>query len=84
MILAPFWEAQGLQKSAALLAAPGVLNPTARNAFITCCFGLTLGGAKPAKIQAETSACWGHVGTFFGLGRLFVVLGWFLHASCTF
>ena len=35
-------------------------------------------------MEVETPSCWGHVGTFFALGRLFFALGWFLNASCTF
>ena len=35
-------------------------------------------------MEAETGACWDHVGSFFALGRLFFVLGWSLTASCTF
>ena len=44
-------------------------------AWINILLFLTRGGAASQKIQAKTSACWGHVGTFFALERLFFALG---------
>ena len=41
-------------------------------------------GVRPSRIEVKTWQCWGHVGTFFALGRLFFALGWILNASCTF
>ena len=81
-----FWPRFGkvsASKSAALLAAPGVLNPTAFLLVKHTAFAF-LGGAERRSRQAKILACWGHVGTFFALGRLFFALGWFLSASCTF
>ena len=72
-----------LPKSAALLAAPGVLNPTALYACINILHFLSRGdhGKEPA---GQNLSCWGHVGTFFALGALFFALGRFLGASLTF
>ena len=61
-------------KSGALLAAPGVLDPTDFMLALTYCFSL-LGGAASIKMTAKTSTCWGYVGTFFALERLFFALG---------
>ena len=55
-----------------------MLNPTAFFAGINILHFLTLGEARTSKIQAKTSECWGHVGTFFALGRVFFALGRFL------
>ena len=49
-------------KSAALLAAPGVLDPTAFYACINILLGNALVGVRPAKIEVKTWPCWGHVG----------------------
>ena len=50
---------------------------------LTYCFSL-LGEATGIQHGGRNSACWGHVGTFFALGRLFFALGWFLNVFCTF
>ena len=71
-------------KSAALRAAPGVLDPIAFYACINILLFLTRGRPRPSKFQGQTWPCWAHVGTFFALGRLFFALGRFLSASCTF
>ena len=70
-------------KSAALLAAPGVLEPTAFLPLKHTAFAF-LGGAKSFQILDEMASCRHYVGTCFALGRLFFVLGWILSASCTF
>ena len=41
-------------------------------------------GPKGSKRRPTSAPCWGHVGTFFAIRRLFFVPGWFLPASCTF
>ena len=56
--------ASWVSKSAALLAAPGVLKPTAFYACINILLFLTRGGQN-SEIQAKTGVCWDHVGTFF-------------------
>ena len=63
-----FWKVLGLQdgaKSAALLAAPGVLNPTALYACLNILLFLPQGRPRSPKTQphgGRNSACWGHVG----------------------
>ena len=42
------------------------------------------GVPRPSQTQGRPRPCWAHVGTFFALGRIFFVLGWFLNTSCTF
>ena len=42
---------------------------------LTYCFSFLRGGGQNSKIQAETDACWAHVGTFFALGRFLFALG---------
>ena len=82
-----FWSVLGLQlgaKSAALLAAPGVLKPTEFYACFNILRVLTRGRPRSPKTQGRSRPCWGHVGSFFALGRLFCALGWFLSDSCTF
>ena len=61
-------------KSAALLAAPGVLNPTAFLACINILHVLTRGGGY-FKIVPEILPSWDYVGTFSVLGRFFFALG---------
>ena len=82
-----FWNLLDLQlgaKSAALLAAPGVLDPTACFACLNILHVLPSGRPTTSKMEPRTDVCWAHVGTFFALGSLFFALGRFLSASCTF
>ncbi len=79
-------------KSAALLAAPGVLDPTAFYACLNILLGHTLGGAPSSKIQAKTgevrlmltawgavlALCW-HFFRFFSLlGASYALFQFFL------
>ena len=61
VLLAPFGRVRA-SKSAALLAAPGVLDPTAflpfKHTAFTC-----LVGPPGFQIQAKNDPCWDHVGT---------------------
>ena len=82
-----FWRVLGLQlgaKSAALLAAPGVLNPTAFYACINIVLFLTKGRPRSPKthqILAKIFSSWVHVGSFFALGCLFFARAHFWGAS---
>ena len=82
-------------KSAALLAAPGVLDPTVLYACINILHFLTRGGPTVPKCRSKLrmlGPCKHYVGAFFGLGRLFVALGrllrvcwaFFAHVGCFF
>ena len=65
-------------KSAALLAAPGVLKPTAFLLALTYCFPCLRRGEGIPKWRSEpppVGPMLHYVGTFFVLGRLFLALG---------
>ena len=70
-------------KSAALLAAPGVLDPTAFFPSETL-LGKALGEGPSWSEAGQNLLCWGHVGTFFALGRLFFDLGRLLRVCGAF
>ena len=88
-----FSRVLGLQvgaKSAALLAAPGVLNPIAFMLGLTYCISL-LGEAKPSQIRGKNSPKSEVKPPHFGVGRLFLLLGashalfeYFWHALAVF
>ena len=76
----PSWAS----KSAALLAAPGVLEPTAFYACINILLCMLKGGARSSEIRVQTSGMLGQVGTMLAY---FSVLGVFVslwNASRTF
>ena len=58
-------------KSAALLAAPGVLDPTAFFACINILHVLTSGGGEAPKSEVRPGPCWSHVGIFLLVGAFF-------------
>ena len=72
-------DVRSLQKSAALLAASGVLKLTAFLPFKHTARTYLRGvPGRPTSFMLEMLA------SFFALGRIFFVLGWFLNTSCTF
>ena len=66
-----FWRVLGFQhgaKSAALLAAPGVLDPTAFLLALTYCLDMLRGGQERPKSGGSalmSAPSWAYVGTFF-------------------
>ena len=77
-------EPFGPPRSAALLAAPGVLDPTAFYACINILLLIALGEAKRFQNRVQKWPCWHYVGTFFALGRLFLALGRLLRVCWAF
>ena len=71
-------------KSAALLAAPGVLDPTAFFACFNILLGNALVGVRPSRIEIKTWQCCAHVGSFFALGCIFFAFGRFWNAPWIF
>ena len=72
-----FWRALGFQlgaKSAALLAAPGVLDPTAFLPSLTYCFSFLRGGQIEPNSRVELGLVGSMLGHFSVLGAFFSIL----------
>ena len=69
--MASVLEPRGLPKSAALLAAPGVLNPTAFFSALKYCMlkRRSVGNLIEFRPGPCLGLCWHYVGSFFALGR---------------
>ena len=84
---ARFWNLLGLQvrraaRSARRVKSHCIICLPEHTAFPS--LGEAPESQDPAKTQGRSRPCWGHVGTFFALGRLLFALGRFLYTFWRF